>query len=113
MGEGAKPSDKKKYRTREERTANGSQKKRGAPIELYMPVKAGSVDPESVVLLRVATSIEGIRDEADAKAVMHEKDIRGKVFMMRRSGLPLCRIPQTVMSFVEPKTDDVDDPEVN
>lgn len=107
-----KNEPKAKYRTKEERLLNSKEKKKGRPAELFMPVEAGTVNPRSIVYLRVASDAEGIRDESDAKAVMHEKNIIGTVVIMRRVGLPLCRQPQTVMSFVTPATDDPDNQEV-
>ena len=102
---------KAKYRTKAERLENSKEKLRGYPVELFQMVTAGSLPADKMVFIKVAGDSEGIRDAIDIKAVMHEKDIRGTVFPMRRAGLPICRQPVTVMSFVEPK-DDIDDPEV-
>jgi len=103
--------DKAKYRTKAERIENSKSKERGYPIELFQLCAAAHLEPGAQVYVKVATHAEGIRDINDIKAVMHEKDIRGTVFPMRCAGLPICRQPVTVMSFVEPK-DDIDDPEV-
>ncbi len=102
-----------KYRTKTERLENSKTKLRGYPIELFMPVSTtdGANNLPAVVYVKVAGEIEGMRDLQDIKAVMHEKNIVGKVIPMRKAGLSICRQPLTVMSFVEPK-DDIDDPEV-